>query len=428
MWDADEFKKRVLGEYGVNPSTEPELSEIEKEQLAEILPLITSGEPSQLEQAVVEMEKLSTDASSALIDFILGQVTYQLDRTDEAVQWYEKAIAKFPAFLRAHKTYGIIQFQRGDAEATVDSLRRVVELGGDDATVYGLLGVSLDRLNKPVSAESAFRSAMLLEPDEVSWKAGLTSAVLKQQKFGEAVTLVGELLEDYPERTDFWIMQANAYLGLQQPLRAAENLELVRRMGGADMRTQKLLGDIYVNSELWELAADAYGHALEIDADEAKPIALRGVQLLAQRGAHDPAEELIEDVEEHAGNLLTDDERRELLKLESRIAVAEGEGGEAARVLEEIIELDPLDGEALMLLAEHYQNEGEIQRARLYYERAATIDEFEADAKLKLATLLVSESKYAEAIPLLKRSQELKPRTAVADYLEQIEKYVRAQR
>ena len=58
----------------------------------------------------------------------------------------------------------------------------------------------------------------------------------------------------------------------------------------------------------------------------------------------------------------------------------------------------------------------------LHYERAAGLPAFEADAKVCHAQLLVGQGKNAEAVPLLKRAQQLKPRDHVQQYLEQVER------
>ena len=44
------------------------------------------------------------------------------------------------------------------------------------------------------------------------------------------------------------------------------------------------------------------------------------------------------------------------------------------------------------------------------------------------AQLLVAQSRFDEALPLLRRAQELKPREDVARYMEQIERVARARR
>ena len=80
-----------------------------------------------------------------------------------------------------------------------------------------------------------------------------------------------------------------------------------------------------------------------------------------------------------------------------------------------------------MPLGQHYEREGDRERAIFYYERAMNIEDFEADATLRKAQVLVADSKYTEAVPLLKRAQELDPRDNVARYLEQVERIARSQ-
>jgi tetratricopeptide (TPR) repeat protein len=279
-----------------------------------------------------------------------------------------------------------------------------------------------------VSAESAYRNAMLLQPDVLDWKLGLTQSVFKQQKYGEAVTLCGELIAKYPERADYWLLQANAYIGLGEPMKAAENFEIIQRMGKATVPSLYTLGDIYVNQEMWDLALRAYTLATEQNPDQPVDQPMRRVEVLAQRGALEQSQTLLGQVKQVFEGRLDEEDRKKLLKLEARMAVAEGTGGDAVQVLEEIVALDPLDGEALILLGQHYARVEEPERAIFYYERAESIDKYESEAKVRHAQLLVGMNKYDEALPLLKRAQELDPRDDVARYLEQVERVARARR
>jgi tetratricopeptide (TPR) repeat protein len=102
--------------------------------------------------------------------------------------------------------------------------------------------------------------------------------------------------------------------------------------------------------------------------------------------------------------------------------VAEGAGDEEARVLEQIVELDPLDGEALILLGQYSSRAGDDEKAIFYYQRAANLEAYEADADVRYAQLLVKQGKIAEALPLLRRAQVLKPRDNVQSYLDQLER------
>jgi Flp pilus assembly protein TadD len=116
------------------------------------------------------------------------------------------------------------------------------------------------------------------------------------------------------------------------------------------------------------------------------------------------------------------------MKIEARLAVAEGQGGKSVEILEEVVKLEPLDGDALMLLAHHYGNTGEKERAILHYQRAEGVEAFEADASVKHAQLVAGMGKVDLAIPLLKRAQQLKPRDSVGKFLEELERYQKQRR
>ena len=119
-------------------------------------------------------------------------------------------------------------------------------------------------------------------------------------------------------------------------------------------------------------------------------------------------------------------DKKDLLKLQARIAVAEGQSAEEVRVLEEIVALDPLDGEALILLGQHASRANEPEKAIFYYERAESLEKYEADAKVRHAQLLVGQGKYSEALSLLRRAQELKPREDIQKYLTQVERVAKS--
>jgi tetratricopeptide (TPR) repeat protein len=79
-----------------------------------------------------------------------------------------------------------------------------------------------------------------------------------------------------------------------------------------------------------------------------------------------------------------------------------------------------------MLLGQHYSRQNEPDRAIFYYERAESLEVFEASAKIRHAQVLVGIRRYAEAVPLLRRAQELKPREDVQRYLEQVERFAKS--
>ena len=178
---------------------------------------------------------------------------------------------------------------------------------------------------------------------------------------------------------------------------------IVQRMGKATPQSLYTLGDIYANEGLVDLAARAYRNAIDGDPSQPPARPLRCVDIVAQRGGTIQAKDLAGHIRSVMGATLDDTDKKKLLKIEARIAVAEGGGSEAVKTLEEIVALDPLDGEAILLLAQHYTKANDPGKAIFYYERAEGIETFEADARLRHAQILVGQSRFQDAVPLLKR-------------------------
>lgn len=420
IWDSDQFQKEFLASYGVNTDIEPSLTAVEFEQMQKILDAMSEDE--DMKKAIRLLQKNSGVSSSATFEFTLANLYFQQEQLDEALQLYDEAIDQFPNFRRAYKNAGMIHVRKGDFDKALPYLTKTIELGGNTSMTYGLLGFAYasEGVDNHLCAESAYRQAILLDPETLDWQLGLARSLFKQQKFGDAVSLCETLIRKQPDNAEFWLLQANAYLGLKQPMRAAENYEYVNTLGKATADSMTMLGDIYVNESRWDMAADAYLRAFEIDNSEHPDKPLRAAKLLASRGALGESKRVLGRIAERR-SALSEEQLKEILKLQARVAVAEGGGDEAVKILKEVVNVDPLDGEALILLGQHYgRNEPEV--ATRYYERAANIEEYEAEAKLYHGQLLVGQAKYQDAIPLLSRAYELKPREDIADYLKQVER------
>jgi tetratricopeptide (TPR) repeat protein len=417
-----DFEKAFLGSYGIHPDVEPPIGPTDRAVLEKAYPLLAS-DPSGAARIISAARK---PESSAIFDLVLGNLAFQADRTDEAERHFRDAVTKFPSFRRAWRNLGLIQAKDQRHEEAIHSFTRMIELGGNDAVSLGLLGAAYFATHDYLAAEGAHRQALLLEPSNAQWRIGLARAVLQQEKYEEAAALLAVLLEREPERTEFWILQANAYVGMKQPLRAAENLELLSLLGRATVDTLHLLGDIYLGEGQVDLAAGAYVRAIDLDPTQSPAKALRAAEMLGARGAAAQAGLVAARIHATLQSSLTPEQTHQLTKLEARVTMASGDERAALPLLEEIISRDPLDGEALLLIGQHHARAGDPERAVVYFERAANVPEYEAQARLRQAQVLVGQTKYQDALPLLRRVQELKPQEQVARYLAQVERLARA--
>jgi len=423
IWNDPVFRKQFAQSYIASTDVEPRITLIERDQMEKVLDLISSD---QMDKAARLLEKQRSDSRSAVFDFTLANIYFQDEKFERAIPLYEVAVEKYPKFRRAYRNLGLIYVRQGNFKEAVQALTQVIELGGGDSLTYGLLGFAYSSVENDLSAESAYRQAVLLDPATMDWKMGLARSFFKQARYAEAVALCASLIEGAPERPDLWLLQANAFVGLEQPLKAAENYELVDTLGASTVDSLNMLGDIYVNQELYKMAVNAYIRAMEKNPDRNAERPIRASKVLVTRGALEETKALIQRIEQMHGSHLGQVDKKDLLKLRARIAVAEGQGDEEVKVLEEIVALDPLDGEALILLGQHAGRSSQPEKAIFYYERAESLEKYEADANVRHAQLLVGQGKYTEALSRLRRAQELKPREDIQKYLDQVERVAKS--
>lgn len=424
LWQNPVFQKQLLGSYGINSEIEPGTTPEEQNYYEQIVPLISSN-PAEAERL---LKKLATDDATALFDFTLGNVYFQAGRSREAAAAFKTAIKKFPSFRRAHQNLAIIYVQNERPKEAIQHFTKAIQLGENSGTTYGLLGSAYVMAEDFVAAESAFRNALMLAPEVKDWKLGLVRALFSQARYAEVVSLTTSMLVKEPGNALLWQLRASAHVGLKDMLKAAADYETLHRLTDPTAESLNTLGDIYVNEEMYDLAAQAYLAAYKLGSSTDITGPLRAAEILVGRDGLAPARDILSEVEVTAGNQLDEKAKLQILRLKSRIAKAEGRDEEAASMLERIVEIDPLDGDSLIMLGQHYAASSQNEKAKFLFERAANLDDFTADANVRLAQLLVSESKYGEAIPLLERAQQIKPRDSVAKFLDDLQRFVKSRR
>lgn len=416
VWNDPEFARRLAGSYGFLSDAEPRLSVEEQAAYRDkVLPLLRE-DPAK---AMPELRALAKPGASAVFDFTLGTLCFQAEDFTNAVAHFEQALVKFPDYRRAQRNLALALVRSGRVGEAVGPLTRTIELGGGDGKILGLLGYAHLSEGRLVSAEGAYRQAAVYEPDNLDFQLGLVKCQIGLGQLDAAAALLDELIRRHPEKEALWALQANVFVQREQAERAIVNLEILRRMGKAGAAQLALLGDLHLVQENREMALSAYLASLDKEGGGAASRALRAAEILVSRGAYPQARELLGRVRAVGG--AEGDEAGRLLRLEARVAFAEGRGEEGLRILETLAERNPLDGDALLLAGDHLARSGDAERAAFRYEAAAKIGGFEPDAYLKLAQLRVGQQKYTEAVELLRRAQKLKPRDNVARYLEKVE-------
>ena len=423
QWDDPTFVNAFLGSYGFLADYEPQISNPERTVLRDLIEQIKAS-PAE---AIQQLETQLKPSSSAAFDFILANLYFQNGQLAKAEAAYRTAIQKHPNFRRAYKNLGLLLVQNDDFKGAIPILSKAMELGEIDGRAYGLLGYAYLSQERFYPAEAAYRQAILMQPDVTDWKLGLGRCLLETQRHAEAITLLDTLIKDQPDNADYWLLQANAYLGNEQSLKAAQNIEVVRLMGKAQLATLTLLGDIYMNNQAPELALSAYLDAINIAKPQDRHALIRAAELLTRTRNFPLAQTLIEQTRAHYSTTLPETDDFKLLTLEAKIARAQGDDAKALAALNRIVAHDTLNGEALIELANYYADQDDLAKAITRYQQAEKIEAYERDALIAHAQTLVRYNKYQAAIPMLRRALQLKADNNLENYLQRVERAAREQ-
>lgn len=419
FWSSPGFKDRVLGSYGTHSELEPKLTDEEGEFFKTLIALLESD----INQAATLLEDSITPQSSAVMDFMLGTIRMQLGEFEKAVAAYESAAKKFPNFMRAYKNLGIAYVQAGELEKGAASLIKGMELGGADALSYGLLGYCYLNQGMFASALNAYSLAMAFDPASKDWKLGKIRSLAEMDDLEQAAGLIKELLAADPSNHELFMHLANLSLARNEIGAAMANLEIVRRMNQGSEASLFLLADIYANQSMFRLAIDVYREALAATENKSERFesVRRAIRSLIENDAWDSAAQLIEVANQAFGEGIQKDQRLALLNLKAEYELGSQQSAEAAKTLEKIIEEDPMNGRAILLLARYYWEIDDFEEAEFLYERASNIEEVAAKALLQHGQMLVQNRDYAEAAKLIRQSLDRNYESNVADYLRAIE-------
>lgn len=484
-FNTTDYREEFAQSFIPRTEVEPEYDPAQLEDLQEFFDLYKKD---KTDKAFAKLARMHEDNPTATTWYLLGQKAQTDGRLRDAIELYEGAIDKHKKYLRAWDAVGKLSFQLATGAEDKDESGAIIELEDDpvdhyakaerafqealslgqvDEMTYGFLGLTLLTRERFLEAETAFRNALMMgggaSTRRDNWRQGLIQTFFKQRRYADAAALLGTLIEEDRSNASLWLFQGNAYIGLGDAKRAAENFQVAYQLGGADAAALLTLGDIFVNDGLGEDAVDRYLAAIEKDPSKAaRP--LKGARNLLRRQQIDAVSRLVDGVETIAGASLDTETRSEVRRLQSQVAVRRGDSETQVRILREVIDEDPLDGDALILLGEalgggarelreldaaatsahklavaeaaekgepapdapadterQKERRYEIEEAYQTFETAAAIEGFEASAKLAHAKVLVSQKRYDEAVPLLKSSLEYQEKENVRRFLEGVE-------
>jgi tetratricopeptide (TPR) repeat protein len=416
FWNNPNFVKSFMGDYGFRSEVEPRISKSEQFVLREV----RAKAENQLDEAIEYLFEKTSSKSSAALDFALGSMYYQRGHMTRSEQSYTNAIDKFPTFLRAHKNLGFVKLSLGKYGDAASSFSKSISLGEGDGVTYVALGYCYYMRQQFISAENAYSMGVLLLPESKDARNGLVNCLIETNRFAEALALLNELLIKEPENSFGHRARVAALQGLGLEMEATVAFETLKRLGKLNKEDVIRLGDLYHNLGLYDLSLQNYERAIEGDEKLSISRYIRVASILISRGSFQDCFSYLEKIEKNFGPQYFKDDEKQLLLLKSEVLLATGRTEESTKILRSLVEKHPLEGKALIMLAQIAWNKQDFATASLYFERASKITKWEVESLVQNGRMLVETRNYEKAVRLLERAESIEPQPRVNRFLESI--------
>lgn len=129
---------------------------------------------------------------------VLGEIYHQLERTEEAVAAFSKAIEMDPENILGYGALAEIEESNNDLIAAIEIYERLIELQPSSAGLFFQLGINLMRIGERESAVERFEQALLLNADLVRIRYLLGVLFLELNRPDEAIAHLVAYIEKRP--------------------------------------------------------------------------------------------------------------------------------------------------------------------------------------------------------------------------------------
>lgn len=233
-----------------------------------------------LNMAIYEYQKaLELNPLSNLMYIYMGQAYSQAGKADLAIEAFRKAIDRSPGGNgpegrsvqgKAYRDLGMVYFEAGENEKSLEILRTAEKLIPDDARTLHFLGRVFLRKNEFEKARHSLTRALTIEPQNA---AVLVDMSLLFERIGEiplALKAAEKALVLQPNRPEHYALMGRL-MSKYNRIEDAVNL-MERAIGmatpGSEDPYRHQLGLIFALQKIWDRAAIEFQKALELNEEQ----------------------------------------------------------------------------------------------------------------------------------------------------------------
>jgi tetratricopeptide (TPR) repeat protein len=204
----------------------------------------------------------------------IGMSLQALNRNEEAIPHYERAIAIEPDYAEAHYKLGVALMKCERPEEALTHYERLAAIRPNLAEAQNSIGVSLHALNRETEAITHFTKALAIKSDYADAHGNLGLALESIGRIEDATRAVEKAIEHAPTVATFYHLLFRLKKAVAGDRHLSAMIELAQRMASLPRKQQIELhfglGKVYADLSQYELS---FRHLLEGNALKRQEIA-----------------------------------------------------------------------------------------------------------------------------------------------------------
>ena len=212
----------------------------------------------------------------------------QEGRLVEAETLYRAILAAAPEHPGSHHLLGLVEHQLGRNEAALVSIKRAIELNGDEPNYHSNLGTVYRSLGRFDEAVVCYQHAVAMKPDFAAAFSNLGVALQQQGKLAPAQRALEQALQLKPDYAGAFFNLGNVLAARAEYEKAVEQYRCALALEPHHVDAHNNLGAALVELGAIDEAAECYRRALTLQPANAAAHNNYG-RVLAQRDERDAA-------------------------------------------------------------------------------------------------------------------------------------------
>lgn len=297
----------------------------------------------------------------------LGGIYRRLKKFDQSIDVLEKAIIADENNIQSFYNLGFTYKLMGNYEEALQCFNRVVEENQEDVLAYNHLGSIYALQNKHEDAVSSYQRGLKVDPNHPILHLNLAKSYEKLGRLDLAANEYEASLRSKPGWLEAIDSYADLMLSRNMTKNAADLVGQAIMLNPQNVKMHAKMGDVYTRQNGYDDAEAEYNTALKWDPDNKRVLS----SLADVYDLHGKSKDAIHTMS-HYEKL--DPENKEMLKQYAKILLTADKLSAANKKINQILEENPDDIQALNLLGQYYICCGEDNKAESCFEQIKTAD------------------------------------------------------